>query len=94
MFTGVPEGSDAPDLYVYTSRATLRRLTSGGGAAPAWSSRNRIVYVAATTADALRTLAINPDGSGRRRLTRKNGLAPTGRRTAPRSRSSARAGCT
>jgi Tol biopolymer transport system component len=72
VFTGVPEGSAAPDLYVYDlARRRSRRLTSGGGATPAWSSRNRIVYVAKG-----RLALINPDGSGRRPLTRKNGLAP------------------
>ena len=72
MFTGVPEGSGAPDLYVYDlARRRSRRLTTGGGAAPAWSSRNRIVYVTKG-----RLALINPDGSGRRPLTRKNGLAP------------------
>ena len=47
VFTGVPEGSGAPDLYVYNlARRRSRRLTTGGGAAPPGRPRNRIVYVA------------------------------------------------
>ena len=46
VFTGVAEGATEPDLYVYNlARDRSRRLTSSGAAAPAWSSRNRIVYV-------------------------------------------------
>jgi dipeptidyl aminopeptidase/acylaminoacyl peptidase len=82
VFTGVAEGAGKPDLYVYnlgTDRS--RRLTTTGGAAPAWSSRNRIAYVTAYTSvpgrrPTGRLALINPDGSGRRRLTRKDGLAP------------------
>jgi Tol biopolymer transport system component len=82
VFTGVAAGATAPDLYVYNlARGRARRLTTTGGAAPAWSSRNRIVYVSgyASFVDRPptgRLALINPDGSGRRRLTRKNGLAP------------------
>ena len=82
VFTGMAEGETEPDLYIYNLRRdTSRRLTTTGGAAPAWSSRNRIVYVAGYS-EALgrlptgRLALINPDGSGRRALTRKNGLAP------------------
>ena len=82
VFTGIAEGETEPDLYIYNlGRGTSRRLTTAGGAAPAWSSRNRIVYVAGYS-EALgrlptgRLALINPDGSGRRGLTRKNGLAP------------------
>jgi Tol biopolymer transport system component len=82
VFTGVAEGASEPDLYVYNlGRDSSRRLTTSGGVAPAWSSRNRIVYVAGYTAPlgrwpTGRLALINPDGSGRRALTRKNGLAP------------------
>lgn len=82
VFTGVAEGATKPDLYVYNlGRDTSRRLTTTGGVAPAWSSRNRIVYVAGYTSaigrpPTGRLALINPDGSGRRALTRKNGLAP------------------
>jgi dipeptidyl aminopeptidase/acylaminoacyl peptidase len=82
VFTGVAEGADEPDLYVYSlARGRSRRLTTTGGAAPAWSSRGRIVYVADYAAPVGRQptgrlALINPDGSGRRRLTRKDGLAP------------------
>ena len=82
VFTGVAQGATAPDLYVYhLARGRSRRLTTTGGAAPAWSSRNRIAYVTgyASFVDRPptgRLALINPDGSGRRPLTRKNGLAP------------------
>ncbi len=82
VFTGLAEGADEPDLYVYSlARNRSRRLTTTGGAAPAWSSRDRIVYVADYAAPVGRRptgrlALINPDGSGRRRLTRKDGLAP------------------
>jgi Tol biopolymer transport system component len=82
VFTGVAEGSGATDLYVYSlARDRSRRLTTTGGAAPAWSSRNRIAYVTGYSSFAGRPPAgrlalINPDGSGRRALTRRNGLAP------------------
>lgn len=82
VFTGIAEGQTEPDLYIYNlGRDASRRLTTTGGATPAWSSRNRIVYVAGYS-EALgrlptgRLALINPDGSGRRGLTRKNGLAP------------------
>jgi hypothetical protein len=72
VFTGVAEGASEPDLYVYNlARDRSRRLTTTGGTAPAWSSRNRIVYVSGG-----RLALIDPDGSRRRLLTRKNGLAP------------------
>ena len=46
VFTGVAEGASEPDLYIYNlARDRSRRLTTTGGAAPAWSSRNRIAYV-------------------------------------------------
>jgi len=82
VFTGVAEGATEPDLYVYNlGRDSSRRLTTAGGVAPAWSSRNRIVYVAGYTSvigrrPTGRLALINPDSSGRRALTRKNGLAP------------------
>ena len=82
VFTGLAEGADEPDLYVYSlARGRSRRLTTTGGAAPAWSSRDRIVYVADYAAPVGRPptgrlALINPDGSGRRGLTRKDGLAP------------------
>jgi WD40 repeat protein len=82
VFTGVAAGATAPDLYVYNlARDHSRRLTTTGGAAPAWSSRNRIVYVTGYASlvgrpPTGRLALINPDGSGRRPLTRKNGLAP------------------
>lgn len=82
VFTGVAEGATGPDLYVYNlGRDSSRRLTTTGGVAPAWSSRNRIAYVAGYTSvigrrPTGRLALINPDGSGRRALTRKNGLAP------------------
>jgi len=82
LFTGVAEGATAPDLYVYNlARNRSRRLTTTGGAAPAWSSHNRIAYVTGYASvvgrpPTGRLALINPDGSGRRRLTRKNGLAP------------------
>jgi dipeptidyl aminopeptidase/acylaminoacyl peptidase len=83
VFTGVAEGASEPDLYVYNlARDRSRRLTSTGGTAPAWSSRGRIVYVTGYSAGGIRRpptgrlALINPDGSGRRPLTRKNGLAP------------------
>lgn len=82
VFTGVAEGATRPDLYVYNlRRESSRRLTTTGGVAPAWSSQNRIVYVAGYTAaigrrPTGRLALINPDGSGRHALTRKNGLAP------------------
>jgi Tol biopolymer transport system component len=82
VFTGVAEGATEPDLYIYNlGRDSSRRLTSTGGAAPAWSSRDRIVYVTGYTDEigrppTGRLALINPDGSGRRRLTRKNGLTP------------------
>jgi len=82
VFTGLAEGADEPDLYVYSlARDRSRRLTTTGGAAPAWSSRDRIVYVADYAAPVGRRptgrlALINPDGSGRRGLTRKDGLAP------------------
>jgi Tol biopolymer transport system component len=82
VFTGIATGETEPDLYIYNvARDTSRRLTTTGGVAPAWSSRNRIVYVAGYS-EAIgrlptgRLALINPDGSGRRALTRKNGLAP------------------
>jgi TolB protein len=72
VFTGVPDGGTAPDLYVFNlARNRSRRLTTTGGSAPAWSVRNRIVYVAAG-----RLALVDPDGSHRRRLTHKEGLAP------------------
>jgi Tol biopolymer transport system component len=82
VFTGVAEGADEPDLYVYSlARGRSRRLTTTGGAEPAWSSRDRIVYVADYASSVGRRptgrlALINPDGSGRRGLTRKDGLAP------------------
>jgi Tol biopolymer transport system component len=82
VFTGVAEGASEPDLYVYNlARDRSRRLTTTGGTAPAWSSRNRIAYVTGYSAVTGRPptgrLALtDPDGSGRRLLTRKNGLAP------------------
>jgi Tol biopolymer transport system component len=82
VFTGVAEGATEPDLYVYNlARDRSRRLTTTGGDAPAWSSRDRIVYVTGYSSvvgrpPTGRLALINPDGSGRRRLTRKNGLAP------------------
>jgi TolB protein len=82
VFTGVADGTTEPNLYVYNlARGTSRRLTTTGGAAPAWSSRNRIVYVTGYSAPVGQRptgqlALINPDGSGRRRLTRKEGLAP------------------
>jgi hypothetical protein len=82
VFTGVAAGATAPDLYVYNlARGRSRRLTTTGGVAPAWSSRNRIVYVTGYASfvgrpPTGRLALITPDGSGRRRLTRKNGLAP------------------
>ena len=82
VFTGVAEGATAPDLYVYNlARDRSRRLTTTGGVAPAWSSQNRIAYVTGYTSPVGRPptgrlALINPDGSGRRPLTRKNGLAP------------------
>ena len=82
VFTGVAEGATAPDLYVYNlARGRSRRLTTTGGAAPAWSSRNRIAYVTGYASfldrpPTGRLALINPDGSGRRPLTRKSGLAP------------------
>ena len=82
VFTGVAEGQAKPDLYVYNlAHDTSRRLTTTGGVAPAWSSRNRIVYVTGYASPighppTGRLALINPDGSGRRALTRKNGLAP------------------
>jgi TolB protein len=82
VFTGVADGVGKPDLYVYNlARDSSRRLTTTGGVAPAWSSRNRIVYVSGYTSPighppTGRLALINPDGSGRRALTRKNGLAP------------------
>jgi hypothetical protein len=82
VFTGVAEGASEADLYVYDlARDRSRRLTTTGGIAPAWSSRNRIVYVTGYSAPmgrppTGRLALINPDGSGRRPLTRKNGLAP------------------
>ena len=82
VFTGVAEGASEPDLYIYNlGRDTSRRLTTSGGVAPAWSSRNRIAYVADYASHfghlpTGRLALINPDGSGRRALTRKNGLAP------------------
>jgi Tol biopolymer transport system component len=82
VFTGIADGETRPDLYVYNlRRSTSRRLTTTGGAAPAWSSRNRIVYVAGYSEQVGRLptgrlTLINPDGSGRRALTHKNGLAP------------------
>jgi len=82
VFTGLAEGADELDLYVYSvARGRSRRLTTTGGAAPAWSSRDRIVYVADYAAPVGRRptgrlALINPDGSGRRALTRKDGLAP------------------
>jgi Tol biopolymer transport system component len=82
VFTGVAEGATEPDLYVYNvARDRSRRLTAHGGVAPAWSSRNRIVYVTGYSSaigrpPTGRLALIDPDGSGRRPLTRKNGLAP------------------
>jgi Tol biopolymer transport system component len=82
VFTGVAEGATAPDLYVYNlARDRSRRLTTTGGVAPAWSSRNRIVYVTGYASFVGRPptgqlALINPDGFGRRLLTRRNGLAP------------------
>ena len=83
VFTGVAEGASEPDLYVYNlARDRSRRLTSTGGAAPAWSSRDRIVYVTGYTAGDIgrpptgRLALIKPNGLGRRLLTRKDGLAP------------------
>ena len=82
VFTGAADGASQPDLYIYNlGRDTSRRLTTSGGVAPAWSSRNRIAYVAGYTVHlgrlpTGRLALINPDGSGRRALTRKNGLAP------------------
>ena len=82
VFTGVAEGASQPDLYVFNiPRGTSRRLTTTGGAQPAWSSRNRIVYVAGYSQPFLHLptghlATIKPDGSGRRVLTRKNGVAP------------------
>src|SRR3954466_2740301 len=74
VFTGVAEGAPKPDLYVYNlGRDSSRRLTTTGGAAPAWSSRDRIVYVTGYTDEIERPptgrlALINPEGSGRRRL--------------------------
>jgi Tol biopolymer transport system component len=82
VFTGVAERATEPDLYVYNlSRDSSRRLTTTGGVAPAWSSRDRIAYVTGYTSvlgrrPMGRLALINPDGSGRRPLTRKDGLAP------------------
>ena len=81
VFTGISPGSTATDLYVYNvARRVSRRLTTTGARAPAWSTRNRIAYVTGyphgRAAAAGRLATIRPDGSGRRRLTRKNGLAP------------------
>src|SRR4051794_33860285 len=82
VFTGIADGASEPDLYVYNlDRDRSRRLTTSGGVEPAWSSRNRIAYVADYTSrigrlPTGRLALINPDGSGRRALTRKNGLAP------------------
>jgi Tol biopolymer transport system component len=82
VFTGVAEGASEPDLYVYDlARDRSRRLTTSGGTAPAWSSRNRIAYVTGYSAPldrppAGRLALIDPDGTRRRQLTRKNGLAP------------------
>jgi hypothetical protein len=82
VFTGVAAGAAEPDLYVYNlARDRSRRLTTTGGAAPAWSARDRIVYVSGYSSavgrpPTGRLALVNPDGSGRRPLTRKNGLAP------------------
>ena len=82
VFTGVADGATEPELYVYNlSRDSSRRLTTTGGVAPAWSSRNRIAYVTGYSAPVGRRptgrlALIDPDGSGRRGLTRKDGLAP------------------
>jgi hypothetical protein len=71
VFTGA--GPGGTDLYVYNvRRGRSRRLTTTGGAAPAWSIHNRIAY----ETPAGRLALINPDGSGRRQLTRKDGHAP------------------
>ena len=82
VFTGISPGSTATDLYVYNvARRVSRRLTNTGARRPAWSTRNRIAYVTGysqvvgqPTRGQLAT--IKPDGSGRRRLTRRGGLAP------------------
>ncbi len=83
VFTGVSPGSTGVDLYVLNvAKGTSRRLTNGGARAPAWSTRNRIAFVTGysqVTGQPVRgqLATIKPDGSGRRRLTRKGGLAPS-----------------
>ena len=81
-FTGTATGATSPDLHVLSvPNGTSRRLTMAGARSPAWSSRNRIAYVARYSSPAGRPpggqlATINPDGSGRRLLTRRGGLAP------------------
>ena len=81
VFTGVAPGGGI-DLYVLNvAKGTSRRITTTGGRAPAWSTRNRIAYVTGYSEVVGqprkgRLAAINPDGSFRRPLTRKGGLAP------------------
>ncbi len=82
VFTGISPGSTATDLYVYNvARRVSRRLTTTGAHAPAWSTRNLIAYVAGYSQvvgqpPQGRLATIRPDGSDRRRLTRRSGLAP------------------
>ena len=61
------------DLYVLNvAKGTSRRLTTTGGRAPAWSTRNRIAFVTGYSQvvgqpTRGRLATIKPDGSGRRR---------------------------
>ena len=78
------------------AKGTSRRITTTGGRAPDMFHASRIADVTGYSEVVGQPrrgqlAAIRPDGSGRRGLTRKGGLAPPGRRTARKIASCARA---
>ena len=80
VFTGVAGGRTSRTCTYSLARDRSRRLTTTGATAPAWSSRDRIVYVADYAApwggSRLAGSRDRPQRLGAGGLTRKDGLAP------------------
>jgi Tol biopolymer transport system component len=75
VFSGTETVGSRTELYVlHLASGRVRRLTTGGGRSPAWSSRGRIAFTRGGDPDRPGSGAVytvRPDGSGLRRLVRR-----------------------